>query len=266
MRRLNLFEFHDFSWCPRVLRDGLTDFLEISIEVLDTYGPVRTRIANLLATASPRAVVDLCSGAGGPWVHWLRKGLVDLPVTLTDKYPNAELRARLGAANGLSYRAEPVDALAVPPDLKGVRTMFTAFHHFRPEQAQAIIEDAVQNRQPIGIFEFTSRSPKAVLFMLSSAIGVWLFTPRMKNVSWKKWILTYAIPCIPLLVTVDGILSCFRSYSERELSAMATGEGYTWSIGVERGKNGLPVTYLIGYPSEHASAIDNHQNSCDVMG
>ncbi len=251
MRRFNLFELHDFAWCPKILRDGLTDFLEISIDRLDSYGAIRKQVLGLLCHSETDRVIDLCSGAGGPWVHWLRKGLVHSRVTLTDKYPNAELNDRLARSGekALRYRLESVDALAVPPELKGVRTMFTAFHHFRPEQAKAIIDDAVRNGQPIGIFELTSRSLKGLLAMLVSPLGVWLFTPCMASVNWRKCILTYLIPVIPLLVGVDGVLSCLRSYSVEELSSMATAEGYSWYVGTESNR-GLPVTYLIGYPKK----------------
>ncbi len=250
MRRLQLIELHDCGWCPKAIRDGLTDFLEISNEVLDTYGPVRMRLTEALSRSGTPEVLDLCSGAGGPWVHWLRKGLLPATVTLTDKLPNLEARRRLietGIA-GLAYRAEPLDATRVPAELTGLRTMFTAFHHFPPEQARAVIDDAVLKRQPIGIFELTSRTPKALFSMFLSPIGVWLLTPRMKKIGWKKWILSYLFPLIPFVVLIDGIVSCFRTYSVEELKSMASANSYTWLVGsLEAG--GGPITYLIGHPN-----------------
>jgi hypothetical protein len=249
MRRLQLFELHDCSWCPKAIRNGLTDFLEIATEILDTYGPVRRRVREALSRSGSSEVVDLCSGAGGPWVHWLRKGLLPARVTLTDRLPNLEARQRLieTGIRGLDYRAEPLDATRVPAELKGLRTIFTAFHHFPPEQARAVIEDAVSKRQPIGIFELTSRTPKALLSMLLSPIGVWLLTPRMEKVGWSKWVFSYIFPVIPLVVLIDGIISCFRTYSVEELQGMASASNYTWFIGsVEAG--GGPITYLIGHP------------------
>ena len=49
-------------------------------------------------------------------------------------------------------------ALAVPERLTGLRTVFTAFHHFRPADARAILESAVRDRQGIAIFEATFRT------------------------------------------------------------------------------------------------------------
>lgn len=249
MRRLHLFEIHDSVLCPDAIRNGLTDFLEISTDIFDTYGVVRKHIVELLAASGMRDVVDLCSGAGGPWVHWLKKGLIQARVTLTDRFPNAQSCTLLaqGGIPGLTYHRDPVDATKVPENLVGLRTIFTAFHHFRPESARAIIDDAVSKRQPIGIFELTSRCPLAFLAMLLSPLGVWLLTPRMQRLGWRKLLLTYVIPLIPICVLVDGIASCFRTYSIEELAAMVGDTTYTWTTGALKGRGG-PITYLLGFP------------------
>ncbi len=256
MHRLHLFELHEFHWCPKTIRDGLTDFLETSIGTQDTYGPVRKKILEVLDRSGTTRIVDLCSGGGGPWIHWLRKGEVQSTAILTDKYPNRQARERLSrlALPGLSYCNESIDVAAVPSELTGFRTLFTSFHHFRPEQAKRVLRDAVTNRQPIGVFEFTSRAPKALLLMLLSPLAVWLLTARYKKIGLMRWLFTYPLPVIPLVVTVDGLVSCLRTYSVRELRTMAdaTGAedaGYTWLAGEEQG--GLfPITYLIGYPGQ----------------
>lgn len=248
MRRLQLWELHDFEWCPKVLRDGLTDFLEKLIEILDPYGRITPYLLKALNDSGASEVVDLCSGAGGPWVHWLRKGFIQASVTLTDKFPNEEAQEHFarGEIRGLRYFEKPVDATAVPPELVGFRTIFTAFHHFPPQQASAIIQDAISKGQPIGIFEFTSRTFSALMRMFLSPIAVWLFTPRMARIGWNKLLFTYLLPLIPLVVTFDGIISCLRTYSVEELRSMACHSGYEWLIGSADRPEG-PITYLIGY-------------------
>ncbi len=90
MPRHQLFEIHDSSKCPKVIRNGLTDFLQTSTDLLDTYEPIRARLLAAIASSGSNTVVDLCSGAGGPWVKWNRKNLVNaIPVTLTDRFPTA---------------------------------------------------------------------------------------------------------------------------------------------------------------------------------
>ena len=180
MPRHQLFEIHDSSKCPKVIRNGLTDFLQTSTDLLDTYEPIRARLLAAIASSGSNTVVDLCSGAGGPWVKWNRKNLVNaIPVTLTDRFPNHATIERFAEfpAPALRYHPQSVDATAVPPSLPGFRTIFTAFHHFTPAQGKAIIDDAIKNGQGIGIFEFTSRTLPATLGMLLTPVGVWLFTP-----------------------------------------------------------------------------------------
>ena len=54
MRRLHLFEILDQPWCPKVVRDGATDFLEHITNFADIYAPVRPLLAcGNLARADP---------------------------------------------------------------------------------------------------------------------------------------------------------------------------------------------------------------------
>lgn len=78
---------------------------------------------------------------------------------LTDLYPNVPAWKQLVQRSGglIGFEARPVDALAPPPGLSGLRTMFLSFHHFQPAHARAIIADAVRQGQPLAIFELTSR-------------------------------------------------------------------------------------------------------------
>lgn len=61
---------------------------------------------------------------------------------------------------------------------------------------------------------------------------------------------TYLLPVVPLVLWVDGLLSCLRSYSlndMRELSAGLGGSDYDWQIGEENGGS-VVIRYLIGTP------------------
>ncbi len=253
MRRLQLIELHEHPWCPAVLRNGLTNFLEVAIKTLDFYRPIRGHLQDALIQSGSSRVVDLCSGAGGPWASWLFQEPMDVEVTLTDKFPNAEARSRLADLPDIkiSYFQPSVDATAVPVSLSGFRTLFSSFHHFKPRQAHDIIADAVSKSQPIGIFEYTRRSWKNLVTMPLTFVGVWWLTPRIRSLSWKTLLFTYPIPLIPLIATIDGLISCLRTYTVEELKAMASASHYVWRIGTEANKGNV-VTYLIGYPAASA--------------
>lgn len=200
-------------------------------------------------------IVDLCSGAGGPWRRWAQRQLMPCPVVLTDKFPNA-IASEFQESDWLQYFPEPVDATMVPTNLTGFRTIFTAFHHFTPDQGRAIIADAIAQRQPIAIFEFTARSLAAILFMLASPLAVWAITPRLPRVTWRKLVFTYLIPVIPAIVTFDGIVSCLRTYIPDELKDMAAQSDYAITHGsVRGGKWPIPITYFIAMPRNEHPAI-----------
>src|SRR5467141_914055 len=84
--RLQLVEIHDLPSCPPSLRDALTDFLAFSENLAGAYDPVGPLLRRALERTKARRIVDLCSGAGGPW---RRLGAeVGVPVILTGLYPS----------------------------------------------------------------------------------------------------------------------------------------------------------------------------------
>ena len=80
-------------------------------------------------------------------------------MTLTDKDPNLAAFERLSSQHplGIRYIPAPVKAMKVPEYLEGLRTIFSAFHHFAQKSARLVLQNAVQERQPVGIFEIPER-------------------------------------------------------------------------------------------------------------
>lgn len=254
MGRVHLVELHDLPWCPRSLRDALTDFLAFALNLGRTYDPAGPLLRDAVARAGARRVVDLCSGAGGPWP--CLAPAVAVPVLLTDLYPH-----RHGAAGALPFHPHPVDARAVPASLDGFRTLFTSFHHFRPAEARAILADAVARGQGIAIFEAVQRTPRDVALVAFTWLAVLVATPFVRPFRWSRLCWTYLPPVLPLLGTFDGIVSCLRAYSPAELAELVRGlDTYDWTIGQIRARgrfSPLPATYLIGVPrlDDAASAV-----------
>jgi hypothetical protein len=251
MKRLHFVELGDLPGCPKVLRDGMTDYLETVVRLANPYQVIVPRLAAALEQAQATQVLDLCSGAGGPWATLLPllHSVGQKPeVLLTDFYPNA-------ASTALPYHPVPVDATRVPESLAGFRTLFASFHHFRPEQARAILSDAIAKGQGIAIFEGTARTLPALLALLFLPLIVWLITPQIRPVRLSRLLLTYVIPALPLAILFDGIVSCLRTYTPRELKELTQGlEGYDWEVGTEPvARSPLPITYLIGVPRKGSS-------------
>lgn len=257
MRRIHLFEIEDQPWCPASIRDAATGFLEFALHAGNNYAPVAPLLRREIERQGVQRIVDLGSGGGGPWLRLLpevNSGSLAVQVHLTDKYPNLDAlrRARSRGGDRLHFHAEPVDAMRMPPELDGFRTMFTAFHHFPPAAARAILHDAVRNRQGIGIFETTQRSVRSVLATALSPLLVLLATPWIRPFRWSRLFWTYVVPVVPLVVLFDGIVSCLRTYSVAELEELVDGLGageYVWQAGVAAGRVPVPITYLIGSPA-----------------
>ena len=260
-KRLHLFEFHDQPWFPALWRDYLTDFMSLYAV---RFRPYRAVVPVLLPMLSAESrMVDLCSGAGGPVEALIlacrdegNGAFAGLRVALTDKFPNPEayrdLQSRWPAH--VSFVESPVDATCVPPDLAGFRTLFTAFHHFRPETARAVLADAVTRQQPVGVFEYTERSLRRwALPLLCSPLLLWAVTPSLKPFRWGRLFWTYVLPVIPLAGIWDGAVSCLRTYSPEELLWLARSAdpagGFEWQAGKLRSRGAPNVTYLVGKPA-----------------
>ena len=255
MRRVHLFELEDQSWFPEAIRDAGTDFMRVFADVVKPYRAVVPRLRRAIDATGSQEILDLCSGGSGPVVG-IRRELaasgVSIPTTLTDKFPNraAFEYVRHRSGGGVGFIDTSVDATSVPPNLPGFRTLFSGLHHFRPEVATRILQDAVDQRKPIGIFEITQRSLPYLLGTILLPLAVWLCTPFIRPFRWSRLFWTYAIPVVPLFVTWDGFVSCLRAYSLKELQELVDGlkgEGYRWELGFETAPQGQ-VHYLIGYP------------------
>ena len=259
MRRIQFIELHEQPWFPPTLRNEITDALQYGSQYLKAYAPISDLLRRALDASGSCSVVDLCSGGGGPWLdlsRTLRGDTAAYRIWLTDKFPNrvAFENAKATSANRVDFHGMPVDAMKVPVELVGFRTMFSSFHHFPPVHARAILQNTVNARQGIGIFEITSPTVSAVSMMFLWFLTPLIFTPSMRPFRWSRLFYTYVLPLIPLVLLFDGLVSCLRTYRTRELRGLVEELGateYSWEIGERPGTfSGLPITYLIGYPRE----------------
>ncbi|PHN02506.1 hypothetical protein [Flavilitoribacter nigricans] len=253
MARWHLFEIEDQPWFPTFLRNYLTDFLQFLSNKTGLYSPLVSIIEKGLNTVERNRIIDLGSGGGGGLIHLnaeLKARIPDLEIVLTDYYPNIpafEFTAQ--QADNFRYISESVDARQVPADLTGLRTMFLALHHFRPEDAAQILQNAVDSGYPIAVFEAQERSVPSILAMVFSPLTVLFTTPFIRPFKIGRIVFTYLIPIIPLVVLWDGIVSALRTYSVPEMNALVAQldrtEDYNWDIGRIRSGPGQ-VLYLLG--------------------
>ena len=258
MKRLHLFEIHDAAWCPRLWRDSITSILRLTIDFSKAYHPIIPKLGALMKSSDSGRVIDLCSGGAGPWrgLHAALEEHMDEPVEvcLTDKYPNLEAFSQIKALSPhkISFVESSVDATEVPEQLNGVRTLFSSFHHFRPNTAREILRDAAQQGVPIGVFEFTERSIPQLIAMLFAPLASLFALFLVRPFSWLRVFSYFPLPAIPLILTWDGLVSSLRTYSVKELNELISeidAPDYEWEVGrIQKRFTDLPITYVIGRP------------------
>jgi hypothetical protein len=257
LKRFQLFELEDQPWFPGTIRDLATDYLHFMQSALKLDGALLPLAAWALAEGRTTRIVDLCSGGAGP-IPRLISRLADegVPATavLTDLYPNIAAFERIAAASegAITFASGSVDARVVPRELSGLRTLFNAFHHFRPADARAVLHAAAAARQPIAIFEVSQRSWQTVLPMVLTPLFVWISTIFIRPFRWQRILWTNLLPLVPLTCAWDGFVSQLRAYTPAELHQLCAGSSpMRWQIGqVAIAKGWGRLTFLVGVPAD----------------
>lgn len=253
MGRMHLFEIEDQSWFPKFLRNYMTDFLQFVANKTDLYKGVLPIFLEALNKSGETKIIDLCSGGGGGLLkisEHIHKYNPEIKITMTDYYPNiAAFREVCSKYPNFTYYDQSVNALNVPKELRGFRTQFLSFHHFQPADARQILQNAVDSEQSIAIFESQERSFASIVGMIFSPVTVLLVTPFIRPFSVGRIIFTYLIPIVPICVLWDGIVSSLRTYSVKEMQALADSlkgkKKMNWQIGKVKSGPGK-ILYLIG--------------------
>lgn len=241
MRRRHLFEWEDQPWLPGDLRDIITDHLRYTFSAPRASNMRETIVSILeepLRKSGAVQIVDVCSGGGGPLPAVLpllaeRIGR-PLQATLTDLYPNASAFNRIESQSNGAVRGEraSVSAFDVPGELGMFQTLFTAFHHFLPEDAKRILADAAAKRRYIAIIEPFRRADFALVTLGGFLRGL-LLTPFVGAVTLPRMLWTYPIPIAPFVLSWDGAVSCLRAYTAQEMEQLGreAAPHYRWSAG-----------------------------------
>lgn len=254
---VKLFEFEDLPGLPDAIRTGMLDYLSWFLRITRFYRPTTPLIERLRDRNKGTSVIDLCSGGGGPWpqLHplFLRHLGISPVVILTDRFPNiaAYREAAVRSGGAIGYHPTSVDATAVPTELSGVRTLFSAFHHFPKEQALGVLRQANEDDASIAVFDGGDRNLLVALgILVAHPILLVLVSPFLRPFRWDRLLFTYLIPAIPVCTVWDGLVSIRNLYSTaalNELVAQAGGKGYTWEVGTVRNALGFRINYVLGY-------------------
>ncbi len=214
MKRRHLFEIADQPFCPVFLRHGFYRLLQYQVEKI--YLGILPQLQQWLLSINAEKIVDLASGNGGPWqtlyetLNWQGK------LELSDINPSNTSKA-FDNAPSISWHKAPVDLNNPDTWPEEPLTLFSAFHHLSPDQAQCFLCHCVLRRQPVFIAEFTQRKISRILGMLLSPIVVWIDSLRIRPYNFTLLFFTYCVPILPLMYWWDGMISHWRTYDVNEL-------------------------------------------------
>lgn len=259
MKRFHALEWEDLKWFPTSWRDYGTDYLNFISAKLEIYKPILPVIKKGLDASGRQEWVDCASDKKGGLINLakdLSKEYPNLIITLTDYYPNLKAFDRTKLQGGKTFRFESasINAMEMPQYLQGkFRTLFGSFHHFRPADARKILQNAVNSKSPIAIFEPVGRDVMSFVSMLFVILNVLLLSPFIRPVRWQVLPFIYILPLIPLYIMWDGIASIFRTYSKVEMgdliSSLDKTTSFSWDLG-EKKSGPMRIYYLLGTPKK----------------
>lgn len=239
--RLHGFEFNDDPRVPESLRDTVVETLGNTLDWGNIIQGLVPGFLEFWTNANQLEILDLCSGAGTPARILLEElktgGHVPPRFHLTDLFPNTQQWAPLcNQYKQLNFVSEPVDATDIAADLSKdkARVIINAFHHFPPNLARGILNDAIRQRSPIFIAEGFERNPMQFLnFAPTGLIALYLnpFLTQSKKLEKALW--TWPLPIAAMVSAWDGFASTMRVYSETELREMVAGSEneFEWTYG-----------------------------------
>lgn len=257
MKRIHLFEIHDLALCPDVVRNGVTETLRALLEYSSLSDFLAERVGEFVDRTDKENLIDLGTGGGGPVLSiasQLNEEGYDLDWILSDQYPNEQTRTLIESRGlpGVRYDPESIDAMNVPEQHDGFRTLFNCLHHFRPNAVRDIFQDAANSSSPILVVEMPGRNFTNFLSLLMAPVFSVVMRPLIRPVQAEKWLLTYLLPVIPFVMFWDSIVSGLRAYSVEELHEITSEiNGMDWEVGTWvpdatfRGK----ITYVFGCPA-----------------
>ncbi|CAL2107012.1 conserved hypothetical protein [Tenacibaculum sp. 190524A02b] len=267
MKRVQLFEFEDFSWLPKFIRASITNLLALLLKKLKTQEIITSILQDIQTKHSFNQIVDLGAGSGGVMLdvveEYNKNRKLPIKLLLTDLFPNPKIINQINNSTPeyIYYSSAPTNATNFETVPEGLKTMMNSFHHMSPENAKKILKTAQLNKQPILIYEMGINNIPLVFWwlflpisILIMCIMVFFMTPFVKNITFKQVIFTYLIPVIPLIYAWDGQASLVRMYTFKDiethlLANLPKDNSYTWKIDTAKNSEGKTQGYyILGLP------------------
>jgi len=227
-RRVQFFEFGDQSWLKGPVRDCYNDCLNFVTRSLGHYKKAYIHLSLWAKKADFAEVLDLASGGAAPIDILLssadKKGVKLPKFILSDLFPREEYYREVQEKYGeerVGYLSESVSVINANATGISLRSICSAFHHFPPEYAEKILEDALRKGKGIFILEPYERKVGNLLMTLCFGLFIGMLSPFFsKQIRPLNVLLCTLIPIVSLMVQFDGIVSVLRTYEPKEILEM----------------------------------------------
>lgn len=233
-----MLELEDQNWFPTVLRNFQTEFIGYVVSRFQFYRAFILYLNQLNLVKKP--LTDLCSGSGEPAISIFKQSKCFSNLLLTDKFPGT----LFSNDAVIQYETQPVDALQLKFEKDTYYTMFNAFHHFTDVEKKELIGKIQQS----GASAFFAEVLEPTLFcvlkvFLMATVGCLILTPFIRPFSFKRLLFTYIIPVNIAGILFDGIVSVYKSRSEKQYRSLFSHMNQTVSI--HRFTGGISPVILI---------------------
>jgi hypothetical protein len=238
-------ELEDYDWFPPLLRKQQVDFIGNIVKWFKIYGPLVPVLHQILQQKKISSIIDCCSGSGEPavWIHRQLPGATQ--TLLTDKFP----QALTTSTENIAYKKESSDMMHLQPAPGHLYTMYNAFHHFRAEEQQKILQQFADNHTHFLIAEILQPDAFTLLkIIFTTTIGQWLLAPFIRPFSAVRLFFTWLLPVNIITVTYDGIISVFKSKTAGQYSKLISGvgtKGYRITVSTLK-SNSAKIVYITG--------------------
>jgi hypothetical protein len=235
--RLQLFEFNDAPFAPKVLQRTIVSALSRTLRWGHLLDGLVDPFLEFLKASGAHEVLEVAAGAGEPAALLLEaltaQGHVPPTFTLTDLHPHVEAWRALVERHPtkLAFVPEAIDATQLPADLgRGrARVIINAFHHFPPALAQQVLVGMTKDAPGVFLAEGLVRDPRSFLAMTPWGVPALLAEPLLAHEGRvSRAALTWFSPVAMLASAWDGTVSTFRCYSREELFRFAEAVGAHW--------------------------------------
>ncbi len=225
MRRKQITQITNTSWCPKLFKKLVAEFLSWFVLKVNATKPFLPIINEVLKDFNTKNLINLDVGIGA------------------------------GMEAVLPFLGRDISVQSIPfsnfdTTRSGVYTFINAFHQLNKNEAEKSLKEIAQSGNPVVIVEGNNDSLWQIVGMTFFVpLTVLLTAPFVKPFRLSRIIFTYFIPVLPIIIVIDGCLALMKLYNPDDLRELVSNldiPDYTWSIGKKDNGRGGKIIYLKG--------------------